>query len=78
MGNISSKDRVAVYKIIDDMTNNTAVQFMFEQTEKLGMESFRDKWLHKRYVDRMNFMPKQLTIARMVYNRQCKANKEKR
>lgn len=78
MGNISSKDRVAVYKIIDDMTNNTAVQFMFEQTEKLGMESFRNKWLRKRYVDRMNFTPKQLTIARMVYNRQCKANKEKR
>ena len=78
MGNISSKDRVAVYKIIDDMTNNTAVQFMFEQTEKLGMESFRNKWLRKRYVDRMNFTPKQLTIARMVYNRQCKVNKEKR
>lgn len=78
MGNISSKDRAAVYKIIDDMTNNTAVQFMFEQTEKLGMESFRNKWLRKRYVDRMNFTPKQLTIARMVYNRQCKANKEKR
>lgn len=78
MGNISSKDRVAVYKIIDDMVNSTAVQFMFEQTEKLGMESFRDKWLRKRYVDRMNFTPKQLTIARMVYNRQCKTNKEKR
>lgn len=78
MGNISSKDRVTVYKIIDDMVNSTAVQFMFEQTEKLGMESFRDKWLRKRYVDRMNFTPKQLTIARMVYNRQCKANKEKR
>lgn len=78
MGNISSKDRVAVYKIIDDMTNNTAVQFMFEQTEKLGMESFRNKWLRKRYVDRMNFTPKQLTIAHMVYNRQCKADKEER
>lgn len=78
MGNISSKDRVAVYKIIDDITNNTAVQFMFEQTEKLGMESFRNKWLRKRYVDRMNFTPKQLTIARMVYNRQCKVNKERK
>lgn len=78
MGNISSRDRVAVHKIVNDMVNSRAVQFMFEQTEKLGMETFCDKWLRQRYVERMNFTPKQLTIARMVYNRQCKLDKERK
>lgn len=77
MSNLSSRDRVAVSKIVKDMATSDAVQFMFEQTGKFGMDSFCNKWLHKRYVVRMNFTPKQLTIARMVYHRQCKTNKQK-
>lgn len=76
MNNLSSRDRIAINKIIADMKNSGAVQFMFEQTNKLDMLSFCKKWLYKRYVHRMNFTSKQLTIAIMMYNRQCQLNKE--